>query len=175
VHYPRAPKRFPETIGNRNQPLLHARKHIVSRRRSLLAIETTTADGASVLTVSGVLDGTTYVSLRDAIKKAALDRPRAVIVDIAGLIVIGGSAWAVFPPAGWYISDEQNVPMGLICNTIDGRRALCRNAVDRYVPAYRTLDAAIAELTGNNRDRLKKVGQFRAASSPAVLASRTTG
>jgi hypothetical protein len=174
VHYSRAPKRFPETIGNRNQPLLHARKHIVSRRRSLLAIETTTADGASVLTVSGVLDGTTYVSLRDAIKKAALDRPRAVIVDIAGLIVIGGSAWAVFPPAGWYISDEQNVPMGLICNTIDGRRALCRNAVDRYVPAYRTLDAAIAELTGNNRDRLEKVGQFRAASSPAVLAPRTT-
>ena len=147
----------------------------MSRRRSLWAIETTTADGASVLTVSGVLDGTTYVSLRDAIKKAALDRPRAVIVDIAGLIVIGGSAWAVFPPAGWYISDEQNVPMGFICNTIDGRRALCRNAVDRYVPAYRTLNAAIAELTGNNRDRLKKVGQFRAASSPAVLASRTTG
>lgn len=97
-----------------------------------------------------------------------------VIVDIAGLIVMGGSAWAVFPPADWYITDEQNLPMGLICNTINGRRALCRNAVDRYVPAYRTLDAATAELNGNNRDRLEKVGQFRAASSPAMLAPRIT-
>jgi hypothetical protein len=139
----------------------------VSRRRSLLAVETTTAAGASVLIVSGVLDGTTYVILRDAIKKAALDRPRAVIVDIAGLIVIGGSAWAVFPPAGWYLTDEQNVPMGLICNTIDGHRALCRNAVDRCVPAYRTLDAAIAELTGNNRD------QTSCCARKATLAGAT--
>jgi hypothetical protein len=41
--------------------------------------------------------------------------------------------------------------MGLICNTIDGRRALCRNGVDRYVPAYWTLEAAIAELADAER------------------------
>lgn len=111
-----------------------------------MTINTATVGGACVLTVSGVLDGTTYVPLRDAIKMAELDRPRAVIVDIVGLIVVGDSAWAVFPAASWYISDGPEVPMGLICNTIDGRRALCRNGVDRYVPTYWTLDAAIAEL-----------------------------
>jgi hypothetical protein len=119
--------------------------------RSLLTIDTATVAGACVLTVSGVLDGTTYIRLRDAIKMAALDHPRAVLVDVAGLVVVGDSAWAVFPATSWYFSDGPDVPMGLICNTIDGRRALCRNGVDRYVPAYWTLEAAIAELADAER------------------------
>jgi hypothetical protein len=125
----------------------------VVTRRSQLIIDATTVAGACVLSVSGVLDGTTYIALRDAIKKAALDRPRAVIVDTAGLTVVGESAWAVFPAARWYITDGADVPMGLICNTLAGHRALCRNGIDRYVPAYRSLDSAIAELTGTVESR----------------------
>ena len=106
-----------------------------------------------MLSVSGVLDGTTFVPLRDAIKKAALDRPRAVIVDVTRLIVVGDSTWAVFPAARWSITDGSDVPMGLVCNTSDGRRALCRNGIDRHVPAYRTLDAAVAELSGDSEPR----------------------
>ena len=140
----------PETIGNRIQPLLHVREPIVTGR-SLLTINTATVAGACVVTVSGVLDGTTYVRLRDAIKMAALDHPRAVLVDIAGLVVVGDAAWAVFPATSWYFSDGPDVPMGVICNTIDGRSALCRNGVDRYVPAYWTLEAAIAELADAER------------------------
>jgi hypothetical protein len=134
--------------------------------RGLLTINTATVDGACVLTVSGVLDGTTYVPLRDAIKKAALDRPRAVLVDIAGLIVVGGSAWAVFPATSWYISDGPDVPIGLICDTTNGRRALCRNGAYRYVPAYRTLEAAIAELAdGDSEPRYRRRAR---AELPAV-------
>ena len=134
--------------------------------RSLLTISTTTVAGACVLSISGVLDGTTYVALRDAIKMAALDYPRAVIVDVTGLIVVGDSPWAVFPAALWYITDRSDVPMGLVCNAIDGRRALCRNGIDRYVPAYRTLDAAVAELSGDSEP---KSGGERA---PNCLQSR---
>jgi hypothetical protein len=133
--------------------------------RGLLTINTTTVAGACVLSVSGVLDGTTYVPLRDAIKKAALDYPRAVIVDVTGLIVVGDSAWAVFPAAHWYITDRSDVPMGLVCNTVYGHRALCRNGIDRYVPAYSTLDAAVAELSGDGELRYLRRAR---AELPAV-------
>ena len=119
--------------------------------RNQLTINTATVAGTFVLTVSGVLDGTTYVLLRHAIKRAALDRPRAVIVDIAGLIVIGKAAWPVFPDARWYITEGPDVPMALVCDKAERRKALCRNGINRDVPPYWTLDAAIAELTGDSR------------------------
>jgi hypothetical protein len=114
----------------------------------VLTVNTATAGDVCVLSVSGVLDGTTYIPLRDAIKKAALDRPRAVIVEIAQLVVVGDSAWAVFPAARWCITDGPDPPMALVCDKIEGRNTLCRNGIDRYVPTYQTVDAAIAELTG---------------------------
>ena len=40
-----------------------------------------------VLTLDGVLDDTTYVPLRNAIVKTALDEPDAVIIDVTGLAV----------------------------------------------------------------------------------------
>lgn len=114
----------------------------------MLTVNTATADDVCVLRVSGVLDGTTYIPLRDAIKKAALDRPRAVIVEIAQLVVVGDSAWAVFPAAPWCITDGPDLPMALVCDKIEDSDTLCRNGIDRYVPTYQTVDAAIAELTG---------------------------
>ncbi len=118
--------------------------------RSALTINTATVGEVCVLNVSGVLDGTTYIALRDAIKKAALDRPRAVIVEIARLVVVGDSAWAVFPAARWCITDGPDVPMALVCDKTESCNALCRNSIDRHLPAYRTVDAAIAELTGSS-------------------------
>lgn len=128
----------------------------MSTGRSLLTINAATVAGTCVLSVSGVLDGTTYIRLRDAITKAALDRPRAVIVDIAGLVVVGDSAWAVFPAARWYITDGPDVPMALVCDKLEGQTALCRNGIGGYVSAYCTVDAAIAELTGGSELRCRR-------------------
>jgi hypothetical protein len=116
-----------------------------------------------VLSVSGVLDGATYVELRDAIKKAALDRPRAVIVDITRLVVVGNAVWSVFPTARWFVTEGPDVPMALVSDKIEGRNALCRNGIARYVPAYSTVDAAIAALTGGGDPR------YRRASTPNCL------
>jgi hypothetical protein len=115
-----------------------------------LTVNISTVTDVCVLSVSGVLDGTTYVSLRDAIKMAVLDRPRAVIVDIARLVVVGASAWAVFPAPRWCITDGPDVPMALVSNKRDGHNALCRNGIARYVPAYWTLDAAITDLAAGS-------------------------
>ena len=53
-------------------------------------------DGTSVLTVDDVLDSSTYLPLRDAIIKAAIDNPGAVVIDVTRLTVPAPSAWAVF-------------------------------------------------------------------------------
>jgi len=74
---------------------------ILAGQRSELRIIGSTVADARVLTLDGLLDGTTYVPLRDAIVKTALDEPLGVIVDVNGLTVRDDPAWAVLPaPVG---------------------------------------------------------------------------
>jgi len=101
-------------------------------------------DGSAVLTVAGTLDSNTYLPLRDCIVKAALDQPRAVIVDMTELAVPAESALAVFTSARWHITRWPDVPLVLVCGTIGGRNALQRNGITRYVPVYPTIGEAAA-------------------------------
>jgi hypothetical protein len=70
---------------------------------------------ACLLSIGGVLDDKTYVPLRDAIVKTALDEPRALIVDVTGLTVRNDPAWAVFTSARWQIAEWPDTPLGLVC------------------------------------------------------------
>jgi anti-anti-sigma regulatory factor len=101
----------------------------------------------TVLEVMGTLDGTTYLALRNTVIKAALDEPRAVIVDISVLSVPAESALAVFTSARWHVQRWPEVPVALVCEHSAGRQAVVRNGVARYVPVYPTVDTAITELT----------------------------
>lgn len=56
-----------------------------------------------VLRLVGVLDDSTYGRVRDAVIKAAIDRPGAVIIDIDGLKVRSDRALAVFTSARWHV------------------------------------------------------------------------
>lgn len=114
--------------------------------RKPLRISTTEVAGSSVLTVEGVLSYTTYVQLRDVIVKAALDEPRAVVIDVTGLAVGDETALAVFVSAHWQVAEWPNVPMGLVCSHTRGQAALRRNGVTRYLPVYPTLQSATTEL-----------------------------
>lgn len=96
----------------------------------------------TVLTVEGLLDATTYLSLRDSIIKAALDHPRAVIVDVSDLLVPRESAWAVFTSARWHVERWPEVPILLVCAHDVGRDAVTRNGVTRHVPVYATVELA---------------------------------
>lgn len=91
----------------------------------------------------GVLDSSTYRTLRDEIIKAALDEPAAVVVDISDLEVPTESALAVFTSARWHVGSWPEVPIMLVCRTIAGRSAVARNGVSRFVPVHPSVEAAM--------------------------------
>jgi anti-anti-sigma factor len=96
-----------------------------------------------VLTVTGVLDGTTYRTLRDAVIKAALDEPRAVVVVVNDLSVPSASAWSVFTSARWHVNTWPDVPVLLVCGNQRAQRTIAANGVSRYVPVYDDSESAL--------------------------------
>lgn len=99
-----------------------------------------------VLTVGGVLDVSSYLPLRDAIIKAALEEPDAVIINVSRLTVPTESALAVFTSASWLVGRWPEVPIILACKRRAGRDAIARNGVARYVPVYPSVQMALAAL-----------------------------
>lgn len=101
-------------------------------------------DDVAFVMVTGVLDGITYRGLRDAIIKAALDEPRAVIVDVNKLSVPAETAWSVFTSARWHVSIWPDVPILLVCDLQRSLRAIAATGVSRYVPVHPTRQSALA-------------------------------
>lgn len=133
---------------------------------SPLAISEDTTGTAGLLTADGVLDSSTYLQLRDAIVKVALDEPQAVLIDVTNLDVPASSAWAVFTSAHWLVDIWPAIPIHLVCGH-DGRRtAIAANGVTRYVPVHPTLKAALGALTDVERARSRARTEL-----PAALAS----
>ena len=125
-------------------------------RERELQFNATDVGDARVLTVDGVLDATTYLPLREAIVKAALDEPRLVVVDISWLTVREDPAWAVFTSARWQIAEWPGVPIGLVSPHEQDRNNLHRNGITRYVPIYPTLTMALSELTVDLQQRYRR-------------------
>lgn len=138
----------------------------MARQSSPLAVSVAAAGAAQVVTVKGVLDGTTYRSLRDQIIKAALDEPIAVIVDVDALEVPAPSAWAVFTSAHWHVTTWPAVPIMLVSTNAAVRATIARNGVARYVPVHPGMEAALSSaLSADGRKgRLRARAQLPAAS-----------
>lgn len=136
--------------------------------RSPLRVSRSAVRDICVLTVDGALDDTSYSLLRDSIVKAALDEPRAVIVDITGLVVRHDPAWAVFTSARWEVTEWPDTPIGLVCTHDQGRNALQHNGIIRYVPVYPSLQSAISDLSTETPRRYR---QRARASLPAMKTS----
>jgi hypothetical protein len=111
---------------------------------------------ACVLNVRGVLAHRTFLPLRDAIVKAALDEPAAVVVEITGLRVRDEPALSVFTSARWQVSEWPDIPIGLVCTRDHRLKALRHNAITRYVPAYASLQAAVADLAADASRRYRR-------------------
>lgn len=103
-------------------------------------------DGVAVLTVTGLLDCTTYMKVRSAVVKAAADEPVALIVDVTDLAVPVGSAWAVFTSAHWQINAWREVPMVLVCEHQAGHDEIRRNGLNRYLRLYSSLTEALVSV-----------------------------
>lgn len=100
-------------------------------------------DGASILRAVGTLDSSSYGGLRDRVIKAALDEPKAVIVDVNRLTVSSQSAWSVFTSARWHVSIWPDIPILLVSSNFHDRWTIARSGVARYVPVYPDCDAAL--------------------------------
>jgi hypothetical protein len=137
---------------------------MVADSRSAMMVTEEMVTGVTLLKVDGILDTTTYLSLRDEIIKAALAEPVAVIVDVTGLVVPAQSAWAVFTSARWHVCTWPEIPIALICESSAGRDAVKRNGVTRYVPVYRTIEDAMLDMSqgGARRGRRRARGNLPA-------------
>jgi hypothetical protein len=138
----------------------------MGRPASSLVVSEDTAGAVCLLTVDGVLDSSTYLKLRDCVIKAALDEPRAVIVDVSALEVPASSAWSVFTSARWHVSTWPNVPIALVCGHAGRRRTIARVRVTRYLPVHATIEAALAAVSDGQRARWRARTEL-----PASLAS----
>lgn len=98
---------------------------------------------AAVLFAEGVLDSSTYSSLRDSVIKAALDEPQAVIIDVNGLVVPSPSAWSAFTSARWHVKVWPDVPIMLIAGDLRERQAIAGCGVTQFVPVHPTCHAAL--------------------------------
>lgn len=94
------------------------------------------SQGVPILMMEGLLDSETYLAVRDAVIKAAIDEPHAVIVDIDRLRASSVSAWTVFKSARWHVSVWPDVPILLVCGQPAVRRAIATAGVARYVPIH---------------------------------------
>ena len=121
-----------------------------------LSVSSESVDSATVIVITGLLDRTTYLRLRDIIIKAALEVPRAVVVDISALSVPAESAYAVFTSARWHVTEWPEVPILLVCAHGEGRQAIVRNGVARYVPVYPTCGEAIGALGNEAKHRRRR-------------------
>jgi hypothetical protein len=119
-----------------------------------------------MLTVDGVLDSRTYLQLRNRIIDAALDEPRAVLVDVNALHVRACSSWKVFTSARWHVHNWPGVPIMLLCGDVGRRWTIARSGVTRYVPVHATVEAALETLTDGRRGRWRTRMEL-----PASLAS----
>jgi anti-anti-sigma factor len=138
----------------------------MGRPASFVAVSADTTETVCLLTVDGVLDSSTYLNLRGAVIKAALDEPRAVLVDVTALEVPASSAWSVFTSARWHVSTCPDVPIVLVCGHVGRRRTIVRAGITRYVPVHATADAALAALKVGRRTRRRARTEL-----PASLAS----
>jgi len=136
---------------------------------SVLSITAEAPAEVAVLTAAGVLDGTTYLRVRDAIIKAALDEPSAVIVNVTALSVPAASAWSVFTSARWHISTWPDVPVFLVCAHQAGRDAIARNGVARYVPVYSSIDGALDALAERRPGKPRRRARAHLSASLASL------
>ena len=116
--------------------------------RSRIRIDVAPQHEVPILVMDGVLDSSTYRTVRDTVIKAALDEPRAVIVDVNRLSAPSASAWTVFTSARWHVSVWPDVPILLVCAQPPVRRAIAAGGVTRYVPVHPTRLLALDALRG---------------------------
>lgn len=146
----------------------------VAKSRLPIRVDREHRHEVTFLKITGVLDSATYRSLRDAVIKAALDEPRAVIVDVEDLSVPSQSAWSAFTSARWHVSTWPDVPILLVCANQQRRRDFTRCGVARYVPVHPTRESAVDAIADRSFDGRRRARTQLPASPLSVGLARNT-
>jgi anti-anti-sigma factor len=125
-----------------------------------------------ILVMRGVLDSSTYRTVRDIVIEAALDEPHAVIVDVNRLSVPSASAWTVFSSARWHVSVWPDVPILLVCAQREVRRAIATGGVTRYVPVHSTRELALDAVRGRPLTVRRRARSDLPATSASIAIAR---
>jgi hypothetical protein len=144
----------------------------MSQRRNQLMVSRAVLSDHTALVMDGVLDATTYRTVRDAVVKAALDAPPLILVDVTALWAPTSSAWSVFTSARWLVVDWPDIPIGLVCSHVAGRKMLARNGISRYLPVYASLDAARSAMAAEVDPLRRRVREVWPALPSAVPSAR---
>ena len=128
-----------------------------------LTVTAESVGDSTVLNARGVLDGSTYLALRDRVIDAALEEPDAVIVEVTELDVPAESAWLALTSARRHVDRWPEVPISLVCRHAAGRDAIVRCGVARFLPVHSTIQSAVAALSQTHRDRRRARADLPAA------------
>ena len=137
-----------------------------------LLVREATVEGHYLLTMAGLLDSSTYRTVRDRVIKAAIDQPDSVIIDITELTAPASSAWSVFTSARWHLTTWPEVPVALVCGHERGRHVLARNGITRYVAVYDSVAAAVKAIPRTPHPGRRRVLQQLSAEHASIKAAR---
>jgi hypothetical protein len=129
---------------------------------------------ATVVTVSGDLNLTSYSSLRDGLLKIATDAREGLVADVSGLRIDDSSLVSVFSLIAMRIGDWPGIPFAIVTAGSARRVLLGRHVVDRYVAVCPDLAAATAALDHPVRRRSERTFA-RAEATSALVRDFVTG
>jgi len=99
--------------------------------------------GAAVVKPFGVLDVASYADLRDALLKAGVDEPRAVIVDVDELAMPDRTALALFPAVAAQLMQWPGLPLLLAVTIATQQEMLTEYRLSRFVSVHPSVSDAV--------------------------------
>lgn len=138
----------------------------------MLTITTQACADNVVMRLVGVLDDRTHWQVYDAVIKAAVDAPAAVIIDVDGLEVRDDRAWTVFTSARWHVQQWPDVVIALACSDAVVRQRLTDLSITRYLPVYPSAAEAAAAIRGGRCRYLHRACESFGPHSFSVRATQ---
>ncbi|ONI76437.1 hypothetical protein ALI144C_36255 [Actinosynnema sp. ALI-1.44] len=137
-----------------------------------MEVLTSSQIGSCVVRPLGVLDSTTYRTLRDALVKLAVEEPDALVVDLDELDIAQESVLTVFSSVWMRVSEWPGVPI-LLAGGRPHQQPLLAGAIVRYTPRYPTVAAALAAV-GSPPPRRRAVLELDAGATDSRVARAFT-
>ncbi len=122
-------------------------------------------EGCSIIRPRGELNSLNYRHFSDDLVKFALDEPRAVVVPVDDLAIPSDLSLTAFSSAWMRTGTWPAVPILLVATSAMLRARLRSSVVDRFVPVFATVEAAVADLADTPPRRRATIKLTRAPPS----------